>query len=74
MVIDDSGTQSCTGDKFGKPSGLRYVPFDPTVEKYTMIASMVVDSSGKEMCMMNKTRTPGGINYMALYRMVKNQK
>ena len=54
--------------------GIRYMPFDPTVEKHRKIASMVVDSSGTEMCMMNKTRTPGEINYMALNLMVKNQK
>ena len=53
---------------------IRYMPFDPMVEKCRTIASMVVDSSGKEMCMMNKTRTLGGINYMVLNLMVKNQK
>ena len=54
--------------------GIRYIPFDPTVEKHRKIASMVVDNSGKEMCMMNKTRTPGGINYMELNLIAKNQR
>ena len=54
--------------------GIRYVPFDPMVEKYREIASMVVDSSGTERCMTNKIRTPGGMNDVALNLIVENQR
>ena len=40
-------------------SGIRYMPFDPTVEKYRMITSMVGDDSGMETCMKVITRDPG---------------
>ena len=38
--------------------GIRYMPFDPTVEKYRMIASMVGDNSGMETCTKVITRDP----------------
>ena len=38
---------------------IRYVPFDPTVEKYRMIVSMVGDDSGMETCTKVITGDPG---------------
>ena len=38
--------------------GIRYMPFDPTVEKYRMIGSMVGDDSEMETCTNVMTRDP----------------
>ena len=39
--------------------GIRYMPFDPTVEKYRLIASMVGDDSGMETYTKIMDRDPG---------------
>ena len=56
---DASGAKTCMIVKTQMLGGIRYMPFDPTMEKYRMIASMVGDDSRMETCMKVITRDPG---------------
>ena len=59
MDEDAFGAKTCMIVKTQTLGEIRYMPFDPTVQKYRMIASMVGDDSGMETCTKVITRDPG---------------